>query len=220
MNCEELDNYFMNNNAKLWSDKADIPGKCVRCLIDRGPGQTNKDMLAKLRLIGFVLFPAGPPFTTHLWQVMDQLFGYSKTIFFQNFKTLWNCCLGLPATHVKHEKITGNYIGMLVFGAELPDGELLHDAFAKAFPKDKIKSVSGEKIGVFPFTRKALGNKKIRHKNVQTKDGKADTDADPKAGCIKELNDMNSTCCEILNSFGYAGKLLKINLPICSGSNS
>jgi hypothetical protein len=49
-----------------------------------------------------------------------------------------------------------------VFGAELPDGELLHDAFARAFTKDKIKSVWGEKIGVFPFTRKALiGSKKI-----------------------------------------------------------
>jgi hypothetical protein len=92
-------------------------------------------MLVKLRLMGILLFPAGPPNTTHLLQVMDQLFGYFKTIFFQNFETLWNYRLGLPATHAKHEKITRNDIGMLVFGAELPDGELLHDAFAKAFTK-------------------------------------------------------------------------------------
>jgi hypothetical protein len=98
----------------------------------------------------------------------------------------------------------------------LPDGELLDDAFAKAFTEDKIRSVWGEKIGVLPFTRKALGSKKIRHENVQTEDGEADTAADPRADYIKELNEMNSTCCEILNSFGYAGNLLKIDLPVVS----
>jgi hypothetical protein len=87
MNCEELDNYFMNNYAKLWSDKADVPGKRICCLIDGGPGRTNEDMLVKLRLMRILLFPAGPPNTTHLLQVMDQLFGYFKTIFFQNFET-------------------------------------------------------------------------------------------------------------------------------------
>jgi hypothetical protein len=82
MNCEELDNYFMKNYAKLWSDnKADIPGKHICCLIDGGPGRTNEDMLVKLRLMGILLFPAGPPNMMYLLQVMDQLFGYLKIIF-------------------------------------------------------------------------------------------------------------------------------------------
>jgi hypothetical protein len=218
MNKEELDNYFMNNFVKLWPDKADTPGKRVCALIDGGPGRTNEEMLTKLRIMGILLFPAGPPNTTQLLQIMDQLFGLLKTIFFANFDALWEHRLGLPAADALHERVGRNDIGILLFGGQLPDGTILRDAFNGALSTERIMS-EWKKAGINPFTRAALKSKKIRHEIIETADGDADTEADPKAAYLKNLQELNTTSCEILDAFGYDGSQLRIELPVRSNEN-
>jgi hypothetical protein len=107
----------MNNFVKLWPDKANIPGKHVCALIDGGPGRTNAEMLTKLHIMGILLFPAGPPNTTQLLQIMDQLFGLLKTTFIANFDALWEHRLGLPAANALQErvgKMTSGYFFLAV----------------------------------------------------------------------------------------------------------
>jgi hypothetical protein len=140
MNKEELENFFMNHFAKLFPSKANLPGKRIAVLIDGGPGRTNLEMLAKLRLMGILLFPSGPPNTTALLQIMDQLFGLFKTVFGQNFELLWEYRLGLPESHALHERIGKNDIGLLMFGGMLPNGVELGDATNIAFSANRIKS--------------------------------------------------------------------------------
>jgi hypothetical protein len=213
MNKEELDNYFMNNFIKLWPDKADAPGKRVCALIDGGPGRTNAEMLTKLRMLGILLFPAGPPNTTQLLQIMDQLFGLLKSIFIANFDALWEHRLCLPASHALHERVGRNDIGILLFGGEIPDGPILKDAFNHALSTARITS-EWKKAGIKPFTRAALKSKKIRHELIQTDNGDVDTDADPKAAYLKTLQELNTTSCQILDAFGYDGEQLRIELPV------
>jgi hypothetical protein len=129
MTKEELENHFMNHFARLFPDKADLPGYCVAVLIDGGPGCTNLEMLAKLRLMGILLFPSGPLNTTALLQILDQPFYLFKTVFLQNFELLWEFRLNLPADDTRHERIGKNDIGLLMFGGILPDGTILRDAF-------------------------------------------------------------------------------------------
>ena len=138
MTKEELDNCFMNYFGKLWPDKADVPGLRVGCLIDGGPGRTNPEMLTKLRLLGILLFPSGPPNTTALLQIMDQLFGLFKTIFLTNFELLWEYRLNLPTDDKLHERIGRNDIGMLIFGGVLDDDTVLEDTFNRAFSPERI----------------------------------------------------------------------------------
>jgi hypothetical protein len=157
---EELDNYFMNAFGKLWPGKADVPGKRVAVLIDGGPGQTNPEKLTKLRLMGILLFPSGPPNTTALLQIMDQLFGVFKTIFLQNSELLWQYLLSLPTTDKLHERIGQTYIGMLMFGGVLENGDVLQDAFNLSFSPAK-KQKEWAKAGINPCTRAALKSQKI-----------------------------------------------------------
>jgi hypothetical protein len=74
MNKEQFGNYMLKCFAPLWPDARDQNGKRVICLVDGGPGRTNLEMLARLCLRGVLLFPSGPPNTTHVLQVMDMLF--------------------------------------------------------------------------------------------------------------------------------------------------
>jgi hypothetical protein len=210
MTKEELENYFMNHFAKLFPDKADLPGYRVAVLIDGGPGRTNLEMLAKLRLMGILLFPSGPPNTTALLQIMDQLFGLFKTVFLQNFQLLWEFRLNLPADDSRHERIGKNDIGLLMFGGILPDVTVLRDAFDLAFSAEKVRK-EWAKAGINPFTREALQSSKIRHEISEDLEGE---DADPKAAYLKELQELNSTCCSILDCFGYDGGRFRIILPV------
>ena len=148
MTKEELENYFMNNFSILWPDKADLPGKRICCLIDGGPGRTNPEMLAKILLMGIFLFPSRPPNCTHLLQVMDQLFGFFKTKYYENFDKLWEFRMSLPPGHPQHERVTRNDIGRLIFGDKLPNDSTLVDSFSLSFEKPKVISAC-KKLGLF-----------------------------------------------------------------------
>ena len=138
MTKELLFKYFIYVFSKFFPNSCDVDGKRVLALIDGGPGRSNLEMLAQLRVKGIYLFPSGPPNTTHVLQVMDQLFGPFKTFYQQNFELLWNYHLQLPPDHKQHGKINRTDISALIFGASLENGKELIDAFSKAFSAEQV----------------------------------------------------------------------------------
>jgi hypothetical protein len=95
----------------------------------------------------------------------------------------------------------------------LPDGMILQDAFNCALSTERIMS-EWKKAGINPFTCAALKSKNIWHKIIQTEDGDVDMDADPKAAYLNNLQELNTTSCQILDAFGYNGSQLRIELSV------
>ena len=55
----------------LYPNAKNKPGQRVIIKVDSGPGRTNLKLLAKLRMLGFILYPCVPN-TTHVTQETDQ----------------------------------------------------------------------------------------------------------------------------------------------------
>jgi hypothetical protein len=213
MNGKEFANYMLNCYLPLYPDAADLPTKRVCVLVDGGPGRTNTEMLASLRLSGLLLFPSGPPNTTHVLQIMDMLFGLFKTIYFENLETLW---LERLADQNVNSTVTRNDLGLLMFGGPAgsrPESPMLQNAVEIAFSEKRIGDAWENKLGVVPFTRAALNDKKVRHEIVLNEDGEADENIDPQSKYLEELRILNNTCCDILNVAGYDGELLRVDIP-------
>ena len=215
MNKEEFGNYMLNSLRRCFPSSADIDGKRVLVLVDGGPGRTNEEMLEALRLLGILLFPSGPPNTTHILQVQDMLYGMLKTVFFSNLENLYE--FRLNSTEGQRATITKNDIGVLLYGGKKAseDGApILRNAVAEAFSVERIQHAWGGKLGVYPkFNRAALSSKKIQHELIESEDGRPDDDADPMASYNKKLSDLNKLSCDILNAAGYNGNLLRMELP-------
>jgi hypothetical protein len=73
-----------------------------------------------------------------------------------------------------------------------------------------------KKTGINPFVCATLRSKKIWHVIIETEDGNADMEADPKTAYLKNLQELNATLCDILDAFGYDGGQLRIELYVCS----
>jgi hypothetical protein len=213
MNSKEFSNYMLNSYRPLYPDAADQPTRRVCVLVDGGPGRTNTEMLSSLRLSGLLLFPSGPPNTTHVLQIMDMLFGLFKTIYFQNLETLWFERLDDPNVN---STVTRNDLGLLMFGGPAgsrPESPMLQNAVEIAFSEKRIGDAWENKLGVVPFTRAALNDKKVRHEIVLNEEGEADESIDPQSKYLEELRILNNTCCDILNVAGYNGELLRVKVP-------
>jgi hypothetical protein len=213
MNGKEFSNYMINCYLPLYPDAADLPTKRVCVLVDGGPGRTNTEMLASLRLSGLLLFPSGPPNTTHVLQIMDMLFGLFKTVYFENLETLW---LERLADRDVNSTVTRNDLGLLMFGGPAgsrPESPMLQNAVELAFSEKRIGDAWENKLGVVPFTRAALADKKVRHEIVLNEDGEADETIDPQSAYLEDLRILNHSCCDILNVAGYDGELLRVNVP-------
>jgi hypothetical protein len=213
MNGKEFANYMLNCYRILYPDAADLPTKRVCVLVDGGPGRTNTEMLASLRLSGLLLFPSGPPNTTHVLQIMDMLFGLFKTIYFDNLEALW---LERLTDHNVNSTVSRNDLGLLMYGGPAgsrPESPMLQNAVEIAFSEKRIGNAWETKLGVVPFTRAALNDKKVRHEIVLNEDGEADENIDPKSKYLEELRILNITCCDILNVAGYDGELLRVDIP-------
>jgi len=75
MDADEFEKYIKNSIVPLYSDTAaDKPGQRVLIKVDSGPGRMNFEMLARLRNLGFYLYP-GVPNTTSVSQETDQNYG-------------------------------------------------------------------------------------------------------------------------------------------------
>jgi len=77
MDEAEFEKYFRNCILPLFPDALDLLGFCVMVKVDSGPGHLNVNLLAKLCLLGFYLYP-GVPNTTAVTQETDQNYGPFK----------------------------------------------------------------------------------------------------------------------------------------------
>ena len=77
MDEAEFAKYILNSITPLFPNAKAVFGKWVIIKVDSGPGRMSKDLLAKLRFLGFILF-LGVPNTTAVSQETDRLYGVFK----------------------------------------------------------------------------------------------------------------------------------------------
>ena len=111
---------------------ADEPGKRVLIKIDSGPGRRNVEMLARLKNLGFYLYP-GVPNTTSISQETDQNYGMFKSTFRFNLGKVVQDRneLGMNTT------VSITLIGLIIFGGTGPITK--RGSYRNAFQEDFIK---------------------------------------------------------------------------------
>ena len=173
--------------------------------MDSGPGRTNLEMLAELRLKGLYLMP-GVPNTTSVTQETDQNYGPFKTIYQENLQKL---------TQHRFEQgktITISDLPFLVLGC---DNETLklRDSFAEAFSLETCLS-SWRQCGSVPLTRCALLSNKVRHEITLTADGTVDEEGDPsETQKLLAIESANHFACDYLTGLGFDGAQLRLDAP-------
>ena len=175
--------------------------------VDSGPGRTNIEMLAYLKVLGIYCVP-GVPNTTHVTQETDQNYGLFKTIFRSNIETLSQARFDIQKTLQVQD------LPLLVFGGIDDITQVtLQDSFDRAFSiSANIKC--WKKCGAVPVTRSALLADDVRHQVVVEEDGTIDLETDSEAQLLIQLQQTNNVCCSILNSKGFDGYQLKLNAPL------
>ena len=88
MDEKEFEEYIMNSIIPLFPDARNVRGKRVMIKIDSGPGQLNPVLIARLCLLGFVLYPSVPN-TTAVSQETDRNYGPFKTAFRKNLNLIF-----------------------------------------------------------------------------------------------------------------------------------
>ena len=138
-----------------------IPGKRVIIKIDSGPGRANIKFLAKLRNLGFLLYP-GVPNITSVSQETDQNYGPFKTIFRKNLETLTASWIA----QINSSNIYPWIVGLIFFGGKDPVSEyVLEYDFAKTFSQEICKNVWSRVVAA-PLTRKFFPDSKVGHEMI------------------------------------------------------
>ncbi len=65
MDSEEFEKFVMNSIVPLYPHATNKTGMRVMLKVDSGPGRMNLNLLARLRCLGFILYPCVPN-TTHM----------------------------------------------------------------------------------------------------------------------------------------------------------
>ena len=200
MDEDEFEKYILNSILPLYPDVEDKDGKRVIIKIDSGPGRLNMNLLARLRNVGFILYP-GVPNTTAITQETDQSYGLFKSKFRQNLEKI-------TQHRIKNDKtvsILPWMVGLLVFGGVDPVTTCTgyHNAFEIAFSKEKNLSAWG-KIGAAPLTMACLTSSQVRHE--------IGDEGDPLGGMYRAMETQNNMATNMLNSRGFIGDLLKVKL--------
>ena len=153
----EFEKYIRNSIIPLYPNAEDSPGKRVMIKIDSGPGRLNADLLARLQLLGFVLYP-GVPKTTAVTQETDQTYGMFKNVFFQNLDQLTK----FRANQNESMSLQPWIVGILVFGGvDGVTGMVIEkNAFYIAFTT-KRNIEAWEKFGTCPLTQACLELDKV-----------------------------------------------------------
>ncbi|CAB9531983.1 expressed unknown protein (Partial), partial [Seminavis robusta] len=68
------------------------------------------------------------------------------------------------------------------------------------------------KCGCVPLTRAALNSNKVRHEVVMNRDGTVNTDLDPMADYLLQIEASNKMHCASRNIFGFDGDRLLLKL--------
>jgi phage terminase large subunit-like protein len=116
MDDNEFANYIMNSIVPLYPHAKDKRGHRVLLKVDSGPGRTNMDLLAKLKMLGFILYPCVPN-TTHVTQETDQNYGPFKTQFSVNLELIVAARLEADVSLSLGPK----FVGLPLFGGIDPD---------------------------------------------------------------------------------------------------
>ena len=107
----EFEKYIHNSIIPFYPNAEDLPGKRVIIKIDIVNVRLNADLLARLQLLGFVLYP-GVPNTTVAAQDMDQTYSMFKNVFFKNLDQLTKLC----GNQNESMSLQRWIVGILVFG--------------------------------------------------------------------------------------------------------
>ena len=200
MDDDEFRSYFLTSVAVLYPDAEDKCGKRVMVKIDSGPGRLNMELLAELRILGFVLYP-GVPNTTAVTQETDQNYSLFKSVFIENLEELTK----IRTDNQQSVSFPPWICGLVVFGGidEVTGCEVKRNAFETAFTKQKCLD-AWEKVGAAPLTRACLKSKKVRHE--------FGVSGDPMTIDMIAMQQQNDFCCWQLSDFGYQGHRLKIVL--------
>ena len=202
----ELDKYINSAILPLYPDLADVPGKRIIIKLDSGPGRTNLDMLARLRLIGCYVVP-GVPNTTGKTQETDQNYGPFKHHYRANIRTL------TQARFDKKLSIGVHDLPFLVFGGKCSKtGVELTDAFSKAFSIQRNIG-AWKKCGAVPLTRLPLSLGDVCREVPQGAAAARITKKDPEVEHLMNLENMNRFFCDILDANGMDGSKLRKEAP-------
>ena len=206
MDDKEFESYLLNMMHCLYPDASDTPGKRVMIKLDSGPGRSNVDLLARLRLKGYLLYP-GVPNTTAVTQETDQNYGLFKSIYRTNLLKMANDReeAGLSTS------LNMSVVGLLIFGGTDRDTkEQYRNAFAESFSKEKCIH-SWQKVGAAPLTRACLRDSKVRH------DGGLKDTEDPMFVSLQAMQAKNNFCVQVLNMKGYNGNRIRATLKEQAG---
>ena len=209
MDTVEFRKYLEDAICPLYPDASDVSGKRVLLILDSGPGRKNLQLLASLRARGIYVV-AGVPNTTHVTQPTDQNYGYFKSIYRRNLKTL------VEFRRSRNDKVRVSDIPLLVFGKSsnrrLNDAVELEHAFDRAFGVERSREV-WRKIGISPFTRNCLQNSNVAHELIMLEDGTIDLEADPSTVALIDIERKNHAAVNALNEGGYDGDVFKKYAP-------
>jgi hypothetical protein len=164
----------------------------------------NLKLLAKLRLLGFVLYP-GVPNTTHVTQETDQNYGPFKTQFLSNLDLIVDARLTLKKSLSLQQK----FVGLPLFGGVDRDTQFHVEvgAFQKAFVQSKCLA-AWKKVGAATpegVTRACLDNQQVL-RNI-SKD-----DVDDDAMLMWAIQAANDRAIHALKQAGYAAEYLQATL--------
>jgi hypothetical protein len=134
MDSVEFEKYVLGSIVPLYPHARDKKGHRVLLKVDLGPGRMNLMLLARLRRLGFVLYP-GVPNTTHVSQETDQQYGAFKTQFVTNLDTIIEGRITSGVSLLLQPKM----VGLPLFGGvDSETGvEIKRSAFAAGFSKEK-----------------------------------------------------------------------------------
>jgi hypothetical protein len=203
MDQDEFEKYMMLSLVDRLGeilDAADLPGKRVMVKCDSGPGRLNVELLARMKFLGFYLYP-GVPNTTAVSQETDRNYGPFKTQFRKNLDEVIDA--RIKGNHTT--SIAPHLAGLTTFGGEDPtSGHTVKiSAFEKGFSKEACLS-AWAKVGAAPLTMKCLEDEKVR-KSI------GDGDEEWERG-LRELQNANDLATFLLTRGGFNGDFLKAEL--------
>ena len=187
----------------LFPDMQDIPGKRVLVKSDGGPGRTHPIYLSESHLDGLVHYPGLPNGT--LFQELDQIFAYLKSLMEKNRMRIFNKLFQLDSDKTK---VPMQDIGSILFGGEktFSDGSkmFLQNAFEMAMDQEHLEGAQ-KKCGYVPANRIALESGKLRHEIVIDPSGNIDTDMNDlnMASLLLDIEKENHDVVDRLECKGY-----------------
>lgn len=203
MDSTKFEKYLVSLVCRLYPKTADMDGHRVIVKVDSGPGRTNTELCARLRMKRVLLYP-GVPNATSVHQETDQTYGLFKTRYTQNLEKF-------AADRERKNMSTApnvSHYGLFVFGGTDPQSDCVYqNSFEDSFAKERcLKSWAA--VGAAPCTRACLQNKKVQHK-LASDDG---CEEDPLSTYLRNLQFQNTLCTEGLSAIGFNGEVLRATL--------